>query len=154
MRQTDIAIVGGGLAGSAAAAMLGRAGYRAILIDPREVYPPDFRCEKIDTSQISFLDQTGLAKGVLDSAASYWDVWVARSGRRLEKKRTIQAGTLYDGLVKAVRACACAWAGPSGTKASVFRGKPRERLLLSRDGPRAAPRLTRTLLSEPAPWQS
>ncbi len=44
MRHTDIAIVGGGLAGSTAAAMLGRAGFRVVLIDPHTVYPPDFRC--------------------------------------------------------------------------------------------------------------
>ena len=46
MRYTDIAIVGGGLAGSIAAAMLGRAGISAVLIDPHPVYPPDFRVEK------------------------------------------------------------------------------------------------------------
>jgi 2-polyprenyl-6-methoxyphenol hydroxylase-like FAD-dependent oxidoreductase len=51
-RQTDIAIVGGGLAGSLAAAMLGRAGYHAILIDPHPIYPPDFRCEKLDDEQM------------------------------------------------------------------------------------------------------
>ncbi len=51
MRRTDIAIVGGGIAGSAAAAMLGRAGIDAVLIDPHEVYPFDFRCEKLDAKQ-------------------------------------------------------------------------------------------------------
>ena len=49
-RQTDVAIVGGGLAGSMAAAMLGRAGIDAVLIDPHAVYPEDFRCEKLDGS--------------------------------------------------------------------------------------------------------
>ena len=48
MRHTDIVIVGGGLAGSIAAAMLGRAGIDAVLIDPHPVYPADFRCEKLD----------------------------------------------------------------------------------------------------------
>ena len=48
MRETDVAIVGGGLAGSTAAAMLGRAGIPAVLIDPHPTYPPDFRCEKLD----------------------------------------------------------------------------------------------------------
>lgn len=46
MRYTDIAIIGGGLAGSTAAAMLGRAGISAVLIDPHETYPADFRVEK------------------------------------------------------------------------------------------------------------
>lgn len=48
MQQTDIAIIGGGLAGSTAAAMLGHAGISTLLIDPHKVYPPDFRCEKLD----------------------------------------------------------------------------------------------------------
>ena len=65
MRQTDIAIVGGGLAGSTAAAMLGRAGIAAVLIDPHQVYPKDFRCEKLDASQIELLRKTGLADAVL-----------------------------------------------------------------------------------------
>ena len=57
MRHTDIAIVGGGLAGSTAAAMLGRAGIDAVLIDPHPAYPPDFRCEKLDGSQVRLLPQ-------------------------------------------------------------------------------------------------
>jgi 2-polyprenyl-6-methoxyphenol hydroxylase-like FAD-dependent oxidoreductase len=44
MRHTDIVIAGGGLAGSTAAAMLGRAGLDVIVVDPHAVYPPDFRC--------------------------------------------------------------------------------------------------------------
>ena len=47
MKYTDIAIIGGGLAGSTAAAMLGRAGIPAVLIDPHPAYPLDFRVEKI-----------------------------------------------------------------------------------------------------------
>ena len=47
MRYTDVAIVGGGLAGSTAAAMLGRAGISAVLIDPHVTYPPELRCEKL-----------------------------------------------------------------------------------------------------------
>src|SRR5437588_89809 len=50
MRYTDIAIVGGGLAGSTAAAMLGRAGIPAILIDPHPASRPDFRVEKLSAA--------------------------------------------------------------------------------------------------------
>jgi 2-polyprenyl-6-methoxyphenol hydroxylase-like FAD-dependent oxidoreductase len=61
MRHTDIAIVGGGLAGSTAAAMLGRAGIDTTLVDPHPLYPKDFRCEKLDASQVALLRKTGLA---------------------------------------------------------------------------------------------
>jgi len=42
MRYTDVAIVGGGLAGSTAAAMLGRAGIQALLIDPHTSIRPSY----------------------------------------------------------------------------------------------------------------
>ena len=61
MRFTDIAIIGGGLAGSLAAVMLGRAGIRAILIDPHERYPLDFRVEKsVTNASLSVLPRPGL----------------------------------------------------------------------------------------------
>jgi 2-polyprenyl-6-methoxyphenol hydroxylase-like FAD-dependent oxidoreductase len=104
MRHTDIAIVGGGLAGSTAAAMLGRAGFDAILIDPHSVYPPDFRCEKLDGPQMRLLQQTGLADAVLAATTPDRDVWVARFGRVIEKRTSDQYGILYDTLVNAVRA--------------------------------------------------
>src|SRR5438045_4113667 len=60
-RHTDVVIAGGGLAGSLSAAMLGRAGINAMLVDPHPVYPPDFRCEKLDGAQLQTLQLTGLA---------------------------------------------------------------------------------------------
>jgi 2-polyprenyl-6-methoxyphenol hydroxylase-like FAD-dependent oxidoreductase len=45
MKYTDVAIIGGGLAGSTAAAMLGRASIATVLIDPHPTYPFDFRVE-------------------------------------------------------------------------------------------------------------
>src|SRR3712207_1276993 len=103
MRETDIAIIGGGLAGSTAAAMLGRAGYRAVLVDPRNDYPPDFRCEKLDASQVYLLGQTGLADTVLQAATLNREVWVARFGRLVEKRRTTQYGIAYQALVNTMR---------------------------------------------------
>ena len=68
MRHKDIAIVGGGLAGSTAAAMLGRAGIATVLVDPHERYPEDLRCEKLDADQLAILERTGLAPAVLRAA--------------------------------------------------------------------------------------
>ena len=104
MRHTDIAIAGGGLAGSTAAAMLGRAGLDVVLIDPHAVYPPDFRCEKLDASQIRLLRQTGLAGAVLRAATCDDELWVARFGHLVEKRRNEQYGILYDALVNTFRA--------------------------------------------------
>src|SRR5882757_3761437 len=104
MRYTDIAIVGGGLAGSTAAAMLGRAGIPAILIDPHTMYPPDLRCEKISGDQVNILRKTGLAEATLRAATLDGRVWLARFGYLLDKKPSDQYGIMYDTLVNTMRA--------------------------------------------------
>jgi 2-polyprenyl-6-methoxyphenol hydroxylase-like FAD-dependent oxidoreductase len=105
MKYTDIAIVGGGLAGSTAAAMLGRAGVSVILIDPHPVYPPDFRVEKLSgEGQIERFRQTGLAETVLRSATHDGENWIARAGYLLDKRPSQQYGILYDRLINAIRA--------------------------------------------------
>jgi 2-polyprenyl-6-methoxyphenol hydroxylase-like FAD-dependent oxidoreductase len=105
MKYTDIAIVGGGLAGSTAAAMLGRAGVSVILVDPHPVYPPDFRVEKLSGyGQIERFRQTGLAETVLRSATHDGENWIARAGYLLDKRPSQQYGILYDRLINAIRA--------------------------------------------------
>src|SRR5262245_41177648 len=104
MRETDIAIVGGGLAGSIAAAMLGRAGIRAVLIDPHPTYPPDFRCEKLDASQVMLLHKTGLAGPVLRATTTDDELCVARFGHLIDRRPNAQYGFSYDSLVNTVRA--------------------------------------------------
>ena len=103
MRQTDVLIIGGGLAGSTAAAMLGRAGVATVLVDPHEVYPSDFRCEKLDAGQLAVLAATGLSDDVMPATAAAATLWVARFGRLLDAKPGIQHGIMYDDLVNTVR---------------------------------------------------
>jgi len=104
MRYTDIAIVGGGLAGSTTAAMLGRAGISAILIDPHPVYPPDFRVEKLSGSeQVERFRKTGIADAALRAATHDGENWIARFGYLLDKRPSQQYGILYDALVNAIR---------------------------------------------------
>ncbi len=104
MRDADIAIAGGGLAGSTAAAMLARSGFDVVLIDPHPVYPPDFRCEKLDGPQAAILRKTGISEAVLAGATLDQEAWVARMGRLVDKRRGDQHGILYDTLVNTVRA--------------------------------------------------
>ncbi len=103
MRHTDIAIVGGGLAGSTAAAMLGRAGISCILIDPHKVYPPDFRCEKLGGPQYATIAKTGLLDAIQRASTHDGSVWTARLGRLLDIRPSDQLGIIYDDLVNAVR---------------------------------------------------
>ncbi len=104
MRRTDVAIVGGGLAGSIVAAMLGRAGIDIVLIDPHPTYPPDFRCEKLDGPQIGILEKTGLADAVRRASTHDRDSWASRFGRVVEKRPGDQQGIRYNTLVNTVRA--------------------------------------------------
>ena len=104
MRYTDVAIVGGGLAGSTAAAMLGRAGIAAVLIDPHPVYPPELRCEKLGGEQLDLLRKTGLAEPTLRATTLDGEVWEARFGHVVAKKPSDQHGIMYDKLVNTVRA--------------------------------------------------
>jgi 2-polyprenyl-6-methoxyphenol hydroxylase-like FAD-dependent oxidoreductase len=104
MRQFEIAIVGGGLSGSTAAAMLGRAGHDVVLVDPHIPYPRDFRSEKLDASQIRLLRKTGLADPVSRSMTIDRQIWIARFGRVVEKRPSHQFGFGYDVLVNAIRA--------------------------------------------------
>jgi 2-polyprenyl-6-methoxyphenol hydroxylase-like FAD-dependent oxidoreductase len=104
MRYTDIAIIGGGLAGSTAAAMLGRAGISTLLIDPHENYPFDFRVEKLSATQIDLLQKTGFADSLLRSATYGGENWIARSGYLLDKRPSHQFGIMYDALIMAIRA--------------------------------------------------
>jgi 2-polyprenyl-6-methoxyphenol hydroxylase-like FAD-dependent oxidoreductase len=104
MRQTDVLIVGGGLAGSLAGAMLGRKRIAAILVDPHEVYPPELRCEKLDGGQVAILMKTGIGDAVLPHTAIAGDLDVVRFDRLLDRKPGLQRGIMYDSLVSAVRA--------------------------------------------------
>ena len=103
MRYTDVAIVGGGLAGSMAAAMLGRAGIAATLIDPHEIFPPELRCEKLSGNQLDLLRKTGLAEPTLRATTLDGEVWEARFGYVVTKKSSDQHGIMYDTLVNTVR---------------------------------------------------
>jgi 2-polyprenyl-6-methoxyphenol hydroxylase-like FAD-dependent oxidoreductase len=137
----DLAIIGGGLAGSTAAAMLGRAGFGVALIDPHDVYPPDFRCEKLDASQVALLAKTGLADAILPEATLDDEVWIARRGRLLGSRRQRQFGILYPTLVNAMRAAIPARVTHLRTKAAAFAVTPNRQTVTLTDGSAISARL-------------
>src|SRR5665213_4447802 len=133
MRYTDIAIIGGGLAGSTAAAMLGRAGISAVLVDPHQVYPPDFRVEKISGElQVERFRKTGVADATLRRATHDGENWIARFGYLLDKVPSQQYGIMYDALVNAIRAEIPSGVETTYAKAlSVSTGAERQKIELS-----------------------
>lgn len=118
MHSTDVAIIGGGLAGSLTAAMMGRAGIDTVLVDPHPVYPPDFRCEKLDGDQVRVLMKTGLADDVLRATTPDRESWVTRFGRLVDKRAGDQQGIMYAPLVNCVRGLI-----PTGVKTIHAKGR-------------------------------
>jgi 2-polyprenyl-6-methoxyphenol hydroxylase-like FAD-dependent oxidoreductase len=141
MRYTDIAIVGGGLAGSTAAAMLGRAGIATLLIDPHTVYPPELRCEKLGGTQTPRLRKTGLADEILRATTVDGEVWEARFGYVVAKKPSDQYGVMYDMLVNTMRGLIPANVDVLHTKAvELATSDERQRVVLA-DGEEISARL-------------
>jgi len=129
---TDVAIIGGGLAGATAAAMLGRAGHDAMLIEPHMEQRPEFRCEKLDDSQLALLRLTGLADDVLPHTCVDGQVWVVRYGRLVDRKPSGRAGIMYHDLLNAVRQQIPARVRHLATKVSAISGNAgRQRITLA-----------------------
>lgn len=102
--DTDIVVIGGGIAGSLAAVTLGRAGHRVILVDINAEYPPDFRVEKIAGAQVPVFERLGLIHAVAAAGRPFDRVLNIRDGRRVDVSRSPHFGILYDDLVRTVRA--------------------------------------------------
>src|ERR1700737_3033873 len=99
----DVAIVGGGLAGSLAAAVLARAGYRVALIDKRAVYPEEFRVEKISGQQVDILRRLGFIDELEAVACPYAGVLNIREGKVIAVSGGLSYGLPYAELVAMAR---------------------------------------------------
>lgn len=102
--QTDIAIVGGGIAGSTAAVLLQNAGIKAILIDPHAVFPKDFRCEKFNRDQMEMLERVGISDNIYSACTPIEDIWIARQGRLVNKMHYPHYGFSYETAINSIRA--------------------------------------------------
>jgi 2-polyprenyl-6-methoxyphenol hydroxylase-like FAD-dependent oxidoreductase len=99
----DVAIVGGGLAGSLAAAVLTRAGYRIALIDKRAVYPDEFRVEKLGGQQVDILRRLGLLDAFASEGSAFDTTLNIRRGRIVDVSRTLSYGLHYAPMVAIAR---------------------------------------------------
>lgn len=103
VHRTDVAIVGGGLAGSTAALLMARAGICVAVIDPYPVYPDDFRCEKLTASQVRLVRELGLESILAPHWTPVSEVAIAREGRLVEQRAADERCLRYDVMVNAVR---------------------------------------------------
>ncbi len=101
--HTDVAIVGGGIAGSTAAVLLQNSGINALLIDPHEVMPKDFRCEKFNRDQMQMLERLGISEKIYDACTPIKDVWIARKGKLVNQLDYPHYGFSYETAINAIR---------------------------------------------------
>ena len=99
----DVCIVGAGLAGSSAASVLGRAGFRVALIDPRSACAPCFKAEKIEPDQAAMLRELGLFGAILPKARRIHVEATGRNGVITSERVIEQYGIQYHDMVNAVR---------------------------------------------------
>lgn len=102
--DTDVAIVGGGLAGTIAAITLARADVRVTLIDRNEVAPPEFRVEKLGGEQLAKLERLGLIDVLAEHSTRFDRAVNVRRGRLIDQTQLRYQGIFYNDLVNAMRA--------------------------------------------------
>ena len=138
------------MAGSLAAAMLGRAGVPTVLVDPNRVYPPDFRCEKLERSQIARLRETGLADELLPTMTPSEMLWVARYGHVIDRRADDQVDARYEGMVAATRALLGGSVRFRVGKVTAIQNSPQQQVLTLADDSQIAARVV-VLATGPSP---
>jgi 2-polyprenyl-6-methoxyphenol hydroxylase-like FAD-dependent oxidoreductase len=101
---SDVLIVGGGISGTLAATVLGRAGYNVCLIDRYKVYPRDFRAEHLDGAIIALLRRLHALDDLTYNLFRGETVTLARNGRPLGTTGSVNFGLRYETLVNRARA--------------------------------------------------
>lgn len=101
---SDIAIVGGGLSGTLAAYLLGRAGHTVTLIDRHRTFPARFRAEKLNGEHIAALQRFGLSLALSARGVAFDTVINLQHGRIVDRTHSSHQGILYHDLVEAIRA--------------------------------------------------
>ena len=103
MGVSDVVIVGGGLSGTLAAVLLGRAGYDVTVVDRHREYPPEFRAEQLVGSQADALGRLGVFEALVAGVPRIDHAIAARRGRVIERVHVPHYGLRYEAMVRAAR---------------------------------------------------
>lgn len=101
--NSDVIIIGGGLAGSVAATLMARQGIKVTLVDRWQTYPDCFKAEKIEADQAELYRKFGMMDTLLPHTASVRDIWRAQDGRIIRRVQMEQYGIFYHDMVNATR---------------------------------------------------
>ncbi|MET0257131.1 MAG: NAD(P)/FAD-dependent oxidoreductase [Methylobacterium sp.] len=102
--DTDVVVLGAGIAGVSAAACLARQGIRVTLVASHDHHPAEFRAEKTGERQMQLLDRFGLGAAARAHATVIDGVWLHRFGRIVERSTKREYGADYAELIDALRA--------------------------------------------------
>jgi 2-polyprenyl-6-methoxyphenol hydroxylase-like FAD-dependent oxidoreductase len=102
--SADIIVVGAGIAGTTAAAVLNRQGRRVILLDTRATCPPVFKAEKVERDALRLIRELDLFTPLLPYSGHISEVCVAYDGHIFKRQQREQIGISYSDLVNTLRA--------------------------------------------------
>lgn len=118
----DILIVGGGLGGATAAAVLSRAGLDVVVVDRHTAYPTDFRAEQLVGSQTDALRRLGLLEGIVGQRTPTPYATSACYGKVIDRTHSLHYGIHYADMVNAARSLASGARFVTGRVAAVTTG--------------------------------
>lgn len=101
-RDTDVMIVGAGLAGATAATLLARSGFSVVLIDRHREYPACFKAEKIEADQAELLRRMRMFGSLEPTLGVIREVTTVRRGE-VSHRELEQYGGYYHAIANQVR---------------------------------------------------
>ncbi len=127
----NVVIVGAGLGGATAAAVLSRAGHDVVVVDRHAAYPADFRAEQLVGSQTDALRRLGLLEGIVGQATPMLDATSACYGTIIDQTHSLHYGIHYADMVNAARSMAAGATFITGRAAQVTTGPEFQTVVLA-----------------------
>ena len=118
----DVLIVGAGLGGATAAAVLSRAGHDVVVVDRHAAYPADFRAEQLVGPQTDALRRLGLLDGIVGQTPPMPSATSACYGKVIDQTHSVHYGIHYADMVNAARSLAARARFITGRVAQVTTG--------------------------------
>jgi 2-polyprenyl-6-methoxyphenol hydroxylase-like FAD-dependent oxidoreductase len=101
--SADVIVIGAGVAGTTAAAVLAGQGRKVLLLDARADCPPVFKAEKVERDELRLLEDFGLLAPLQAQSGNSSEVYVAYEGRVFRRTPMEQIGIAYCDLVNTLR---------------------------------------------------
>ncbi len=128
---SDVLIVGAGLGGATAAAVLSRAGCDVVVVDRHAAYPADFRAEQLVGSQTDALRRLGLLDGIVGKTPPMPNATSACYGKVIDQTHSVHYGMHYADMVNAARSLAAGARFITGRVAQVTTGAALQTVVLA-----------------------